>query len=131
MTPKEIEQLQAALQAQHDALQEEGDVAFETEAAGDDTARKVDEDAAPLAEMNQVIASRRNLERRKRMAAISDALERLGEDPESFGECERCSDAIPRKRLELMPWATHCVRCQEQQEREASTGRRKHITDYR
>jgi len=91
---------------------------------------KVDEDAAPLSEMNQVIASNRNRQRAQRLELIAEALERLREDPESFGLCEVCDDPIPKKRLELMPWVVMCIRCQEKAEADLPRGRR-HITDYR
>jgi len=33
-----------------------------------------------------------------------------------FGVCVECGDAVQAKRLEAVPWARHCVRCQELQE---------------
>ncbi len=33
-----------------------------------------------------------------------------------FGACESCLRAIPRMRLQLMPWARYCVDCQAEQE---------------
>lgn len=30
-----------------------------------------------------------------------------------FGECIECSDAIPARRLDAVPWAARCIRCQE------------------
>lgn len=109
----------------------EGDIAFETEAGNDDTARKPDEDAAPLAEMNQVIASKRNLRRAQELEQIAAALAHLDEDPDDIGCCDDCGDDIPTRRLELMPWVRLCISCQETRERDrAPTGGRKHITDY-
>ncbi len=29
-----------------------------------------------------------------------------------YGYCEECGEPIAIKRLEILPWATHCVRCQ-------------------
>jgi DnaK suppressor protein len=31
----------------------------------------------------------------------------------SFGMCQECEDDIHRKRLEAVPWAVCCIRCQE------------------
>lgn len=90
---------------------------------------KVDDDAAPLSEMNQVIASNRNRERALRMKRIADALGRLRADPEDFGICEGCGEDIPRRRLELMPWATLCIDCQEAREDDGPRSRR-NLTDY-
>jgi len=34
----------------------------------------------------------------------------------TYGICEGCNQAIPKKRLEFLPYATHCVDCQRQLE---------------
>ncbi len=31
----------------------------------------------------------------------------------SFGICQRCDEDIHPKRLAAVPWAAHCIRCQE------------------
>lgn len=119
------------LERQH-ALRARGDLEIIPEGAEDEGARNPDEDAQPLAEMGQVIASRRNRERAEQLTLIHDALERLKEDPEEFGLCEECGDPVPPKRLELMPWVRLCIPCQEIVEREqAASAGRKHITDYK
>lgn len=131
MTPKDVQRFKDLLLERQTELRAEGDVELVPENAGDDTARKVDEDAAPLAEMNQVIASKRNLERTRQLEAIQDALDLIAEDPEDYGSCEDCSEPIKRRRLELMPWVTLCIRCAEQHERADAPGRRRHLTDYK
>ncbi len=35
-------------------------------------------------------------------------------DENCYGNCVRCHRPIPVKRLESIPWASYCVRCQEQ-----------------
>ena len=35
----------------------------------------------------------------------------------AYGECEHCGDEINLRRLEAVPWARHCIRCQEKIER--------------
>ena len=37
-----------------------------------------------------------------------------------YGTCESCQGAIPRMRLQVMPWARYCVNCQTEQEVPAS-----------
>ena len=37
-------------------------------------------------------------------------------DDDCYGECIRCDGAIAIKRLQSIPWAAHCVQCQEQLE---------------
>lgn len=34
-----------------------------------------------------------------------------------YGECENCGNEINERRLEAVPWARHCISCQEKQER--------------
>jgi len=54
-----------------------------------------------------------------RLRSIEEAMEAL--DRGQYGECIRCDDDINEKRLEVVPWATMCVRCQEEVETEASS----------
>lgn len=108
-----------------------GDVPVEFEKG--EVVAKPDEDAAPLAEMTQVIASNRNRSRTAALQAIDGALRRMAEDPESFGLCESCDEPIAPRRLLLVPEATLCAECQDEDERANTTrGRsRRHLTDYR
>jgi DnaK suppressor protein len=46
---------------------------------------------------------------------IEEALERI-EDGE-YGYCVNCNKEIQPKRLEAVPWARHCITCQDLQER--------------
>jgi RNA polymerase-binding transcription factor DksA len=43
------------------------------------------------------------------LAEIADALERIAQG--TFGQCEDCRSAIPRARLQALPYARHCVAC--------------------
>ena len=52
---------------------------------------------------------------RQMLNLIDEALVRM--DDSGYGKCIRCGQAVPEKRLEAVPWARHCVRCQELQER--------------
>ena len=51
---------------------------------------------------------------RARLRRVEAALERI--DASDFGVCTSCGGAIGLKRLEALPWATNCVKCQEQSE---------------
>ena len=42
---------------------------------------------------------------------IQEALDRL--QLGDYGICLSCEEAIPPKRLQALPWAKYCVRCQE------------------
>jgi RNA polymerase-binding transcription factor DksA len=46
---------------------------------------------------------------------IEEALQRLDEG--IYGACEACGSDIERRRLEVLPSARFCLRCQERQER--------------
>ena len=40
---------------------------------------------------------------------IAEALKRL--DAGTFGKCEECQGAIPKARLQALPYTRHCVKC--------------------
>ena len=42
---------------------------------------------------------------------VESALERLNSG--EYGTCAHCGTAISSKRLHAIPWATHCVECQD------------------
>lgn len=130
MTPQEASAMRATLLDIRARLIAEGDVAVKVERS-EPVASAPDEDEAPYVEMGQSIASARNRERANRLMQIDDALRRLGDDPEDFGLCERCSEEIPPRRLELMPFARLCVDCQTAAESGRVGATRKKVTDYR
>lgn len=43
---------------------------------------------------------------------IQESLLRM--DAGNYGLCLECDEPISQKRLEAIPWARHCVRCQEE-----------------
>ncbi len=45
---------------------------------------------------------------------VDRALERVREN--NYGQCEQCGQAIQLERLEAVPWATMCVKCQAKEE---------------
>jgi DnaK suppressor protein len=107
----------------------EGDIAIEPGRA-DAAAVGTDEDAQPLAEMSQTIASSRNRERTVVLRLVNVALRRLDEEPETFGLCIECDEPISEKRLELRPYVELCVECQQGKDAPRG-GSRKSLTDYR
>ena len=94
------------------------------------TAVGSDEDAQPLTEMSQAIASSRNRNRSGVLARVVAALGRLEADPEMFGRCTECEEPIPEKRLELMPYVELCVECQQATDGPRRGGRRP-LRDFR
>ena len=47
---------------------------------------------------------------------IDDALRRLYKTPDRYGVCESCGVEIAYERLDIVPWAVHCLDCQRLQE---------------
>ncbi len=45
---------------------------------------------------------------------VDEALARIRED--EYGLCTHCQQEVQQKRLEAVPWARHCITCQEKQE---------------
>jgi DnaK suppressor protein len=76
------------------------------------------EDQAPLLH-EQFVAISTHGWIRDRLASIDSALARF--DRGEFGICEECAGEISLKRLQAIPWASFCVRCQERIERSRST----------
>ncbi len=55
-------------------------------------------------------------------AALDDHMRKLGEaltrlEAGTLGTCNGCGLPIPPARMEIMPWVTHCVKCQAAAER--------------
>ena len=51
---------------------------------------------------------------RDMLQLVDEALSRIGD--RKFGFCVVCEDEMDRKRLDAVPWAKHCISCQEKQE---------------
>jgi DnaK suppressor protein len=54
-----------------------------------------------------------------RLRFIQEALKAI--DRGQYGQCVRCENDINEKRLEAVPWATMCIRCQEEIEAERTS----------
>lgn len=51
---------------------------------------------------------------RRMLLLVKEALERLRLG--QYGLCVACHEEVEQKRLEAVPWARHCIECQEKQE---------------
>jgi DnaK suppressor protein len=58
----------------------------------------------------QLTAGEREIVRR-----IDDALDRI--EAKTYGVCAACDKKVQPARLDAVPWALHCVECQELQDR--------------
>ena len=52
---------------------------------------------------------------RQLLESIDSALYRI--EGGEYGYCDNCGELIQEKRLEALPWAHHCVKCQELNEK--------------
>jgi len=57
------------------------------------------------------------------LKGIDNALERVEEG--TYGYCEECDEKIDRRRLEIIPFALYCVKCQRKIEEERKRGLRR------
>jgi DnaK suppressor protein len=56
----------------------------------------------------------------RELTSIDLALERMREG--TFGLCEGCGNSIPLIRLQALPYATCCINCQQELERQGISG---------
>jgi DnaK suppressor protein len=54
-------------------------------------------------------------ENRRVLQLISQALERMKAG--TYGRCVECGEEVQQKRLDAVPWARHCIECQEKQDK--------------
>lgn len=52
---------------------------------------------------------------RQLLQLIDEAIDRI--EAGNYGKCIHCGEPVLEKRLEAVPWARHCLRCQDLQER--------------
>jgi DnaK suppressor protein len=63
----------------------------------------------------------RNLDREANLLRhVRDALRRISDG--SYGVCLHCEEDIKPKRLDAVPWAKYCIRCQEAADRQEFQG---------
>jgi DnaK suppressor protein len=53
-------------------------------------------------------------ENRRLLQMVEEALRRL--ENGTYGLCVSCQGEVQGKRLEAVPWARHCIECQEKQD---------------
>jgi len=79
---------------------------------------------------HELIDRIQGMSRREEAVTFMDALTRtliavdsalLAIKDGSYGSCAQCSEAISSRRLEAIPWAANCIRCQEAIDRHKDT----------
>src|SRR6266516_7615492 len=81
--------------------------------ADEDTAQDI-ADRAASSYNKEFLFSQSNNDRQL-LLLVDRALARIREG--SFGECVSCGKDINPKRLEAVPWTSHCIECQEKAEK--------------
>jgi len=87
-----------------------------TEDYGREADREVSQDPADKASNSYTkeLLFSQSTNERNTLKLIEEALDRIAEG--EFGECVNCGEDISAKRLEAIPWAPYCIKCQELQE---------------
>ena len=75
-------------------------------------------DEAIEAEYRNVSAELTQLETRE-LEQIENALRRISDG--KYGDCDQCAKHIPMARLQALPYATMCIKCQQNADRCRST----------
>jgi DnaK suppressor protein len=84
-----------------------------TEDYGREADRDVSQDPADKASNSytkELLFSQSTSERNT-LKLIEEALARIQDG--SYGECLNCGEDIQQKRLDAIPWAPYCIKCQE------------------
>ncbi len=53
-------------------------------------------------------------ENRRVLQLVNEAIERIKNG--GYGLCVACREEVQQKRLDAVPWARHCIECQEKQD---------------
>ena len=67
-----------------------------------------------LSTMNRDLSYRLTTGERDILRRIDDALDRI--EAQTYGVCVSCSKKVQQARLDAVPWARHCIDCQELQD---------------
>ncbi len=88
--------------------------------ARDSEAEPTDSDAPDLGDralstMTRDLQYQLSTTEREALRRVDRALERIGSG--EFGTCDHCGKEVQPGRLDAVPWALHCIQCQELQDR--------------
>lgn len=64
---------------------------------------------------------------RLKLAKINGAIQRI--ENKTFGQCLECDEPIALSRLEVIPFTTHCLDCEELLEKDGQSLKKNHETD--
>lgn len=113
MDKKKLKQFETILLEQRKAL---AGMVERTEDYGREADSELTQDPADKASSSytkELLFSQSTSERNT-LRLIEEALERIADG--TYGMCVNCGQEIQIKRLEAIPWARYCIKCQELQE---------------
>src|SRR3977135_1448634 len=113
MDKKRLKQYEAELIGRRNKLL---NMVERTEDYGREADRDVSQDPADKASNSYTkeLLFSQSTNERNTLKLIEEGLERINDG--SFGECLNCGEDIQPKRLDAIPWAPYCIKCQELQE---------------
>ena len=114
LTDTQLKLLQRQLQERRDELQEQlADLELEAEGGPQEQART--DTVARLNEVQEQAMLQANRQHAQvELSQVVAALQAM--DAGEYGLCQRCEEAIPFQRLQIMPASQFCVNCQAQRE---------------
>jgi DnaK suppressor protein len=112
MDKKRVEHYRKKLEAKREELQRLMALAEQEACAADDSTQDI-ADKAANSYTKEFLFSQSNNERFI-LQLVEEALARMKNG--GFGLCVACHEEVQQKRLEAVPWARHCISCQEKQE---------------
>jgi DnaK suppressor protein len=113
MDKKKLKQYETKLADQRAALL---GMVERTEDYGREANRDISQDPADQASNSYTkeLLFSQSTNERQMLRLITEALERIAGG--TFGDCVNCGQELQVKRLEAIPWARYCIKCQELQE---------------
>lgn len=112
MDKKRLEYYKKKLETKREELQHMMALAEQEGRAANDATQDI-ADRAANSYTKEFLFSQSNHER-DILALVDEAMERIKSG--DFGSCVNCQQEMQQRRLEAVPWARHCVECQEKQE---------------
>ncbi len=113
MDKKRIEHYKKSLLAKQEEIQR---LVFNSEKDGREADEEATQDVADKAanSYTKEFLFHQSDDHRRLLQLVEEALVRI--KGKSYGFCAACEEAVQVKRLEAVPWARHCIECQEKQE---------------
>ena len=113
MDKKRVEDFRKHLLTKQEELQR---LVFKSEQDGREADEEVTQDIADKAanSYTKEFLFHQSDDHRRLLQLVEEALQRIGE--QTYGLCVACEEEVQQKRLKAVPWARHCIACQEKQE---------------